>query len=570
MANSTFVRATVLTALALCLAILVSWLLPTQGGHRGWSLLPPLVAILVAIITGRLVLGLSLAILGGAAVASPTHGSLLVWPWEIVHRALVDFIWIPLFNSFQFYILGFTAALIGMVRVIALAGGTQGIADLLVAKAGGARSTRAATVLMGLAIFFDDYANTMVVGTTMQPIADKFRISREKVAYLVDSTAAPVAGLAVISTWIGYEVGLFQDTLQQLGQNMSGYELFFRALPLRFYCIMTLAFVIMSVLFKRDFGPMLRAERRAATTGHTIAPGTLPASGREVGSVRPPEGVRAHWATAAAPVALVITAVVIGMHLDAWNAAPVAAARQQGSIVSVDYWTVVLSNTDAAKMMFIAALLGSLLAFLIAAGRRDARSRRPLSLLTIGATWLRAIRGFHYAIVILVLAWAIKETCTAVDTSGYLVAALSSLLSPGYLPILVFLLAALVAFSIGTSWTTMAILLPTMMPVAHEMGGMPLTVITAAAVLDGAIFGDHCSPISDTTVLSSIATSCNHLAHVWTQIPYAVAAMIAAALFGYMGTSLSWYSGTVGMLLGVVCLGLLLFVVGGDPDKASD
>ena len=258
------------------------------------------------------------------------------------------------------------------------------------------------------------------------------------------------------------------------------------------------------------------------------------------------------------------------MHLDAWNAAPVAAARQQGSIVSVDYWTVVLSNTDAAKMMFIAALLGSLLAFLIAAGRRDARSRRPLSLLTIGATWLRAIRGFHYAIVILVLAWAIKETCTAVDTSGYLVAALSSLLSPGYLPILVFLLAALVAFSIGTSWTTMAILLPTMMPVAHEMGGMPLTVITAAAVLDGAIFGDHCSPISDTTVLSSIATSCNHLAHVWTQIPYAVAAMIAAALFGYMGTSLSWYSGTVGMLLGVVCLGLLLFVVGGDPDKASD
>ena len=149
-------------------------------------------------------------------------------------------------------------------KVIALAGGTLGIADLLVSRAGGARSTRAATVLMGLAIFFDDYANIMVVGTTMQPIADKFRISREKVAYLVDSTAAPIAGLAVISTWIGYEVGLFQDTLAQLGESMSGYELFFRALPLRFYCAMSLAFVIMSVLLKRDFGPMLRAERRAA------------------------------------------------------------------------------------------------------------------------------------------------------------------------------------------------------------------------------------------------------------------------------------------------------------------
>ena len=570
MTSSAFVRAGLRTAVAVGLAILVAWLLPPQDGRLGWSLFPPLVAILVAVVTGRLVLGLFLAILGGAALVSSSDGPALLVPWVVLRHALIEFIWTPLFNSFQFYILGFTAALIGMVRVIALAGGTQGIADLLVARAAGARSTRAATVLMGLAIFFDDYANTMVVGTTMQPIADKFRISREKVAYLVDSTAAPVAGLAVISTWIGYEVGLFEDTLRQMGESMSGYELFFRALPARFYCIMTLAFVVMSVLLKRDFGPMYKAERRAITTGHTLAPGTRPASGRDVGAVQPPEGVRAHWGTAAAPVVLVIIAVFLGMHVDAWSAAPVAAARKIHSIASLDYLTIVLSNTDAAKMMFVAALLGSALAFGIAASRRDGSGRRVIALAAIGATWVKAIRGFHYAILILILAWAIKETCSAVDTSGYLVAALSDLLAPGYLPVLVFLLAGLIAFSIGTSWTTMAILLPTMVPVAHEMGGMPLTVLTAAAVLDGAIFGDHCSPISDTTVLSSIATSCDHLSHVWTQIPYAVATMIAAAVLGYLGTSLELYSGTVGILLGVVCLALLLFFVGRDPETDPD
>ena len=565
MATSDLLRSATRAGIAVGLAILVALLLPRQQDHTGWSLFPPLLAILVAMVTGRLILGLSLAIVGAATIVTVWNG-VPPLPWVILGVAAVDFVWLPLFNSFQFYILGFTASLIGMVRVIAIAGGTQGIAELLVARAAGARSTRAATVLMGLAIFFDDYANTMVVGTTMQPVADRFRISREKVAYLVDSTAAPVAGLAVISTWIGYEVGLFEDTLRQMGVAMSGYELFFRALPMRFYCIMTLAFVVMSVALRRDYGPMYAAERRAFTTGQTLATGKRPASGREVETISAPPGISAHWITAAAPIAVVVTAVFAGMHADAWNATPVVAAREQHALFSLNYWTVVMSNTDTAKMMFIASLLGSGLAFAIAATRRDGNGHRPLGLRRIALTWIKAIRGFHYAIAILVLAWGIKEACTAVGTSSYLVAVLSDRLVPEILPVLVFLLAAAIAFSIGTSWTTMAILLPTMVPVANEMGGLPLTVLTAAAVLDGAIFGDHCSPISDTTVLSSIAASCDHLSHVWTQIPYAVATMAAAALFGYLGTSLSLYGGMVGIGLGLASLALLLLLVGKDPE----
>ena len=555
--------------LALALAALAALILPARGNLDGWSLFPPIAAILVAVSTGQLIVGLVIAILGGALLSLPASTPLYALPWEALRHAMLDFFWNPLVNSFQFYILGFTASLIGMTRIVALAGGTQGIAELLVKRAAGARSTRLATFLMGLAIFFDDYANTMVVGTTMRPIADRFGIAREKLAYLVDSTAAPVAGLAVVSTWIGYEVGLFDDVMRQVGEGISGYELFFRALPLRFYCILTLCFVALSTILQRDFGPMLRAEQRAAQRGQVLAPEARPMSGNERDRIDPPAGLRAHWSTAAVPVGVVVFSVLLGMHLDVWTHEQADTARQQHGLFSRSYWMVVLSNADSAKVMFLASLAGSALAFLLALTRRDsATGKRFFSPWQIFKVWTRAIRNFYYALIILVLAWAIKETCTAVGTSAYLIASLSDLLAPAILPVLVFLLAAIVAFSIGTSWTTMALLLPTMLPLAFEIGGLPLVVVAAAAVLDGAIFGDHCSPISDTTVLSSIATSCDHRAHVRTQIPYALATMSTAALFGYLGTTL-FYPSFVGLLAGLSALILLLLALGRDPEKPA-
>jgi len=522
---------------------LVSEFLPAQAGVDGWSLFPPLVAILTAAFTGQLILGL--------------------------RRALVDFIWLPVWQSFQLYILAFTTALIGMVRVVSLAGGTQGIAEVLAARADGARSTRIATYLLGMAIFFDDYANTLVVGTTMRPIADRFRVSREKLAYLVDSTAAPVAGVAVISTWIGYEVGYFDQIMQDLGTGISGYELFFRALPARFYCLLTLTFVGLSVLLRRDFGPMLKAERRARRTGQVLAPGARPMSGSGTESLPAPEGIKPHWLVAVLPVLTVVLGVVVGMQVDAWGAPEVAAARQEYSAANWRYWSVVFSHAEGARVMFFAALAGSLLAFGMALSRRNNLGHRPLRPLPILRTWVEGIIGFRHALVILILAWAIREACNAVGTSDYLLASLGTSLRPEAVPVIIFLLASLVAFSIGTSWATMAILLPTGLPLAHELGGLPLTVLAAAAVLDGAIFGDHCSPISDTTVLSSIASSCDHLHHVKTQFPYAVVTMAIAALVGYLGTALA-YPSYVGLALGVGCVTAVLLVAGSDPDAVGD
>ena len=554
--------------LTLAFTGLLAALLPTRGTMDGWSLFPPLAAIGVTLATGRLILGLSVAILSGAWLTLPSTTPWYWFPWAVTERALVDFIWTSLYDSFQLYILGFTAALIGMIRIIALAGGTQGIAQLLVSRAADARSTRTATILMGLAIFFDDYANTLVVGTTMRPITDRFKISREKLAYLVDSTAAPIAGIAVISTWIGYEVLLFDGIMRDLGTDISGYELFFRALPTRFYCLFTLAFVILSTLLRRDFGPMLRAERRAQQSGQVLAPNAKPMTGKRDDEIRPATGVQAHWATAAAPVALVISGVLIGMYWDASGTAGVLQTRSQYGFFSQDYWIAILREANAPKVMFIAALAGSSLAFLIALTRRDSTSDRLLLQPThVLKTWIQGIPAIYYALLILVLAWAIKETCKATSTGDYLSALLSGRLDPTLLPLLVFLLSSLVAFSIGTSWTTMTILLPTMLPLAFELGGAPLGVLVASAVLDGAIFGDHCSPISDTTVLSSIAAGSDHIDHVKTQLPYAATTMTVAALCGYLGSTLL-YSPIIGLLLGIVALVTILLLIGRNPDTA--
>jgi len=557
-------------AAALALSCVASGvILPSFGEHEGWSLFPPLCAISVAILTGRLVLGLCSALIGAAIITLPSGLGAWDATLHVAQISALGFVWTPLSDSFQLYILAFTTSLIGMVRIVSVAGGTRGIAERIARSADGKRTARLSTWLLGMAIFFDDYANTLVVGTTMRPVFDRFRISREKLAYLVDSTAAPVAGIALISTWIGYEVGLFEDAMTTIGSGVSGYELFFQALPSRFYCLLALVFVGASILLRRDFGPMLAAERRASLTGAVMKPGAEAMSGDENQGLDVPDGVTADWRVAAMPVALVIVGVLLGMQFDAWSAADVVTARSNLGIMSQDYWTAVFSNADSSWVMFMAALAGSALAFGLAVSRRDDDGRFPISPLRALRAWLGGITGFRRALIILVLAWAIKEACGAVGTSAYLVAALGDSLPTAAFPVLVFLLASIVAFSIGSSWATMAILLPTTIPLAYTLGDMPIAILVASAVLDGAIFGDHCSPISDTTVLSSVASGCDHLDHVKTQFPYAVATMAVAAVIGYVGTAMFWPA-WVGLLLGSLLICLLLWALGQDPDADPD
>ena len=534
---------------------------------NGWSLFPPLLAVLTATLSGWLISGLSLAILAGGLISIYGTVPIAEVPLATLHRTFIDYLWIPLTNSFQFYILGFTVSLLGLVRVTSLSGGNQGIAKILASRANGARSTRLAAFLMGLAIFFDDYANTIVVGTTLRPMTDRFRVSREKLAYIVDSTAAPIAGIALISTWIGYEISLFEDLMNDLDTGLSGYQLFFMALPSRFYCIFTLFFVALSSWFQRDYGPMLRAERRANTTGQVLRSGSVPLTRNWDNDVSSVKGITPAWWTAALPIVTIVVGVVIGMMIDTFEIQEVAKVRLKETIFSLNYWTTCFSNANSARVLFHASLLGSALAIFLAISRRNSDTGAlAISPIKVLSTWAKSITGIYYALAILILAWAMKEVCSDVGTSTYLTSVLSPISSPSLLPVLIFGLASLVAFSIGTSWATMAILIPTVVPLAHAMGGLSLTILSAAAVLDGAIFGDHCSPTSDTTVMSSIASSCDHRDHVLTQLPYALTTMSVAATFGYLGSSLL-YSNWTGLGLGLGAILIIILVVGKNPDE---
>jgi Na+/H+ antiporter NhaC len=395
--------------------------------------------------------------------------------------------------------------------------------------------------LAGLAIFFDDYANTLLVGNTFRPITDRVHVSREKLAYIVDSTAAPVAAIVFVSTWVGYEISLIGDALaiaaEQPGvapqvaadlTSASPFTVFLHSIPYLFYPILAIVMVGLLVVTQRDFGPMLAAERRARRGEGLYRDGASLLADTTDQTMEPKEGVPGRWYNAAVPVLTVIVVVVLGLYFDG------RASAGSGSL-----WDV-LGAADPFRALLWGSLAGCLVAIGLSVGQRI------LSLEEAINAWLGGVRALALAAVILTLAWSLGEVTAALGTATYLTQMLSDTLMPALLPALVFVAAALIAFATGTSWATMAILFPLVVPLSVALGGgvgfeggghYTLTLGAISSVLAGSIFGDHCSPISDTTVMSSLASACDHVDHVRTQLPYALVVALIALLLGDLGTA---------------------------------
>jgi Na+/H+ antiporter NhaC len=457
-------------------------------------------------------------------------------------------------------IIVFSLLLGGMVGIVSRSGGTHGLVDALRPYATDSRRGQVVTWVLGLLIFFDDYANTLLVGNTMRPVTDRLRISREKLAYIVDSTAAPVASIALVSTWIGYEVSLIGDSLDSVGLHVEAYGVFLRSLPFNFYPVLALVFGLLVATGVRDFGPMLRAERRARD-GRVLAEGAVPLSDFDSPTLTPPDGKPRRWINAVAPVCVVLVVTFAAL----WHTG-VEALAAAGTVVPSGFEGVgaVFGAGDSFRSLLWASLAGCLVALLLAT------VQRILSVSHAMTAWLDGIRSMTPAIVILVLAWSISNVCSDLDTSGFMVAMLSDRLDPRLVPVIVFTISAITAFATGTSWGTMAILIPLAVPTAHGVAlaagydadhDMAILLCSVSAVLAGAIFGDHCSPISDTTVMSSMASGCDHVDHVRTQLPYAGVVGAVAIVFGYVpaGFGLSpWLC----LLAGSICLFSILRWIG--------
>jgi len=528
----------------------------TRDLPNGWALLPPLLAILLAFVFRKVIGALAIAVVAAALLAADfAPGASISNVWTIMAPALT--------SPFNLSIYAFTIFLIGMIGIQLRNGGLDGFIDLLARRATGRRSAQAVTAAMGGAVFFDDYANSIVVGASARPLTDRFKISREKLAYLVDSMAAPVAGIAIVSTWIGFEVGLFNDQadlLQEVGTG--GYGIFFAVLPYRFYCILSIVMVALIAVTGRDFGPMRKAEQRAARGDGLIAPGATPMASDALTSLGPAEGVQRRWINGVLPVVLVLTGVVVGY--------AVAGARLttvEVSLTSLDWWQVAFSAAGdsmggnlGAYILLLASIAGSLTAATMTVSQKLLSPRE-----TFGAWW-QAVSAVAPTLVILALAIAIRKATEIVHADWFLVTLLGDI-NLIALPMAIFLLAAVTAFSTGTSWGTMGILMPVVVPLVYAQvkahGGDPLVLaLCLSAVLDGAIFGDHCSPISDTTVMSSMASACDHIDHVRTQMPYATAVMLAAGIGGYTLTAWAGTSPWTAYAVGGFALALVVLVFG--------
>ena len=522
------------------------WRLP-----RRTSVIPPIVAIFLAIVLRQPVISLLAGVWAATWLLRFDAG---LRPLGALGRGALDIgtelFWPKFVHPENAQIVAFVVLMLAMVGVMTRSGGIRGLMDKIARFAKGARSTQLSTYCMGLGIFFDDYANTVLVGSTMRPLCDRFRVSREKLAYIVDSTAAPVAGLAVLSTWIAFEVSTFSPQLPAAGLTVAdGYGVFLQTLPFRFYCLLTLIAVPVVVLSGRDFGPMLKAERRARTTGELVAPGSRPMVGQLATRLEPVAGITPRALHALVPLAGFVCVTLIAI---LWRGG--AFRMPVSETLSLEGMSQVLYEGSGAFPILVGSAAGFLLAtaFALSAGLRGE---------ILSAAWT-TLRAMFIALVILYLAWMIGLACEKLGTASYLRALIGSWLAPEYLPGILFLLSAAVAFSTGSSWSTMGILLPLVVGLAYDLGergdigGALLVVISIGAVLDGAIFGDHCSPISDTTVLSSTASASDHIDHVRTQAPYAILTMIVALTAGYAPCAvLGWNP------FAMLGLGALLFFV---------
>ncbi|MFH1681309.1 MAG: Na+/H+ antiporter NhaC family protein [Candidatus Eisenbacteria bacterium] len=493
------------------------------------SLLPPLVAILAALLFQRVLVALFLGVWLGTTLMNgwnPLLGLFDFFRTYLVRQALLD--------SFRLEIIGFVIGLVALVGIMSRGGGMQGMIRLLMRFVRSARSAQLVAFAMGLAIFFDDYANTILVGGTMRPLTDRFRVSREKLSFLVDATAAPVAALSLLSTWVAYEVSQFAPQILEVGITENPYMIFVRTIPFRFYSIFLLQFIFLGILLGRDYGPMLGAEIRARREGALTRPGARPLVSEDMTKVRAKEGIPFRWWNGLLPIVLVILVTLAGLWFTGNRTlAESGDAKPLSGILSLAALRDVLQAASSTRAIAWGAWSGFLFAALLLLAQRILSPRE-----IVGAAF-RSTRALFFAILILLLAWCIGGVCRDMGTAHYLVALFRRSLLPELYPMVLFALSCLVSFSTGSSWSTMAIILPNSVTLAYllgesaRLGPFGLTVLSIGAVLEGSIFGDHCSPISDTTVLSSVSSAADHIDHVRTQMPYAATVAFTALLFGY-------------------------------------
>ena len=485
---------------------------------------------------------------------------------DVVNSVVMFFtaIYESIFSVSHIQALIFSLLLGAMVGTLESGGAMRVLIERVSRKIKSRKGAQTLIATSGLAVFFDDYANTLLLGGTMRSTADRYRLSRQKLAYLVDSTAAPVAGLAVVSTWAAIEISYMTDGLADAGihDNQAAFQMFIASIPYRFYPWLALVMVYCITVSRRDFGPMLKAEQAALQSAGVGAAETHPNADEPYPRL---------WWAAIVPVLLCVLSVMVVLVYTGIQAQGPDSASGQNHEGLLRQAGKIIGEGDSYVALMVGGAIGLLAAILMHMWLGGRRLRACLKGAFGGAVQMGP------ALLILWFAWALSAMTekNALDTGGYLSSVLSDRLNVHLLPTVVFLIAAAMAFSTGTSWGTMAILTPLSIGLALQLdvsgGGPegPIALATCGSVLAGAIFGDHCSPISDTTVLSSRASGCDHVDHVRTQMPYAVLVGIICIFCGTLPAAFG-ISPWLSLLVGTGVLIAIVLSIGKQPRETDE
>ena len=501
-----------------------------------WTIIPPLVAIVLAFITKNVVVSLFIGALAGCFMIQVVDQN----AFNALIQAFLDFIQRVLNSLADPWNAGIilqVLAIGGVINLVAKMGGARAIAEALAKRAKTPRSAQLVTWFLGLLVFFDDYANSLIVGPIMKPVADKLKVSRERLAFIIDATAAPIAGLAIISTWIGLEVGLINDSFTQIGVKVDSFGVFLQTIPYRFYNILILAFVVITSVMLRDFGPMRKAEVRARK-GIKDKKSELESISTE-DEMKVKEGVKLSIWNAIIPIGALIISALISFYYSGYTSiigGTDVALREVVTNAPFSFTAIreAFSAADASTALFQSAVFASIIAIAMGVCKKIFTVSEAVEV------WVDGMKGLIITGVILLLAWSLSSVIKDLGTAKYLVTLLFGSIPSFLLPSIIFILGAVISFATGTAYGTMGILMPLAIPLAHSISpDMSYIVLSTSAVLTGAIFGDHCSPISDTTLLSSMGAGCDHIEHVKTQMWYALFVAGATIILGYIPAGLN-------------------------------
>lgn len=502
-----------------------------------FSILPPIIAIVMVLLTRRVLLSLGAGIVAAALIL--TAFSPVETLQELFNSFAVTF-WDEGFNAYNVYIILFLLLLGIVTAFVSLSGGSLAFAEWASKRVKSRRGAKVVTVLLGLIIFIDDYFNALAVGQVARPITDRYKVSRAKLAYFIDSTAAPICVVSPVSSWGAAIIGMIATILaSQSFVEYSALEAFLWMAPMNFYAVTALAIVFFVAIRDVDFGEMKKHETHAIKDGRLFDP-DKPIPGKMTEEF--PEHSHGRVMDLLLPIMLLVVGTVVAM---IWT-----GYQNAGQIF--DVWAI-FENTDVPGSLLAGGILGALTSIFLYSSQFKKNDTANAG--WIGKGIVAGIKSMSGAVMILIFAWALTYLISALETGQFLADVVTEQNVPtAILPVLLFILAGVMAFSTGTSWGSFGILLPIAGSIIIQAA--PEMLLPAlAAVLAGAVFGDHCSPISDTTILSSTGAQSNHMDHVLTQIPYALtAAAIAAGGYIVIGVtgSLALALGFIGIVLAIL------------------